>query len=747
MVLTSETVPYLLLNPRTGWQQAALEGVLVDDEARVLRLQLRPDMQRPVTDVHGTFGGVVLPALLAQDSQENIYLLNTQTCLIKRFDTLSQRFRVLPTLGGRGREPRQFFQPQALAISAYDDLYVVDTGNRRVQVFALKGHVLRYLWGPLVVTRDAHGRIMTHTEQFTDGESDSEDERDEASASLWEPRGIAIGPDGCAYVTDYVHSLVHVFDPWGDWQRAFNGATGTEPPVEKPTAITIDTHGFLYILQEGKSSVSVFDTQGHFQQRIMQAESVQGRFSPRSVAVDENGTIYVCDGATRNLCSSCRNVDGSYASPTLCRSLYCEGNALIFDKTGEPLHLDEQARCVQHTPSLLLYRNEGHSLSLALDSQHYRCQWHRIQLTATVPPGTSITVATFTSETDRPLTEIQRMADEQWDSDAGQTCSTGSGGEWDCLIKSQPGRYMWLRLLLQSDGIATPTIEQVRVYFPRTSSLRYLPATFGEDPISADLLDRFLSLFDTLRDDIGQRITDISRYFDPMTTPVDLSTQHDFLSWLASWIGLVLNRHWPEAKQRAVVQQAAHLYTLRGTVEGLRAYIQLYTDTRPAILEHFKLRSWLFLNEGRLGAHNALWGKEIVNRLQPGENAQIGSFQLIDSGDPVRDPFYQYANQFTVFVPARQPLDDADQQALRSIIEIAKPAHTQGNLRVVLPQLRIGVQSLLGVDTLIGCYPTQTVIGESIIGQGNVLAPSLQDVPPSMQPGTQSRIGSSTQLD
>ncbi len=46
-------------------------------------------------------------------------------------------------------------------------------------------------------------------------------------------------------------------------------------------------------------------------------------------------------------------------------------------------------------------------------------------------------------------------------------------------------------------AIATPSIEQVKVYYPRASSLQYLPAVYREDAVSADFLARFLSIFDT----------------------------------------------------------------------------------------------------------------------------------------------------------------------------------------------------------------------------------------------------------
>ena len=71
---------------------------------------------------------------------------------------------------------------------------------------------------------------------------------------------------------------------------------------------------------------------------------------------------------------------------------------------------------------------------------------------------------------------------------------------------------------------------------------------------------------------------------------------------------------------------------IRGTPEGLRQHIRLYMDTEPYILEHFKLRRWLFVGEARLGDQSVLWGKRIVNRTQLNETARVGGTQLIGPG-------------------------------------------------------------------------------------------------------------------
>ena len=79
--------------------------------------------------------------------------------------------------------------------------------------------------------------------------------------------------------------------------------------------------------------------------------------------------------------------------------------------------------------------------------------------------------------------------------------------------------------------------------------------------------------------------------------------------------------------------------------------IELYTGRKPRILELFRLRRWLVVDSARLGDQSAVLGKDIMKRLQIGENSKIGTFQLIDYGNPSLDFFNSYAYQFIVIVP------------------------------------------------------------------------------------------------
>ena len=106
----------------------------------------------------------------------------------------------------------------------------------------------------------------------------------------------------------------------------------------------------------------------------------------------------------------------------------------------------------------------------------------------------------------------------------------------------------------------------MKVFFPRISLRRYLPAVFGENPVSADFTDRLLAVFDTIHRSVEVKVDNFARYLDPMATPAkrDPKTMVDFLSWLASWTGLVLDRSWDERRRRRLLKQAACLHRLRG---------------------------------------------------------------------------------------------------------------------------------------------------------------------------------------
>jgi hypothetical protein len=164
------------------------------------------------------------------------------------------------------------------------------------------------------------------------------------------------------------------------------------------------------------------------------------------------------------------------------------------------------------------------------------------------------------------------------------------------------------------------------------------------------------------------------------------------------------------------------------------------------VLEHFRLRRWLFVGRGRLGREATLWGASIANRSQLDENAAVGRTQVLTAPDPLHDPFLVHAHRFTVFVPSRYRADRA-RKALENLLRAESPAHTRWYLRFVEPRFRIGVQSMIGFDSVIGCVPQGVTLGEGALGRATVLTgPPQLAGGPAIALGKQGRIGTTTQL-
>jgi phage tail-like protein len=108
---------------------------------------------------------------------------------------------------------------------------------------------------------------------------------------------------------------------------------------------------------------------------------------------------------------------------------------------------------------------------------------------------------------------------------------------------------------------------------PVSRYMRYLPVIFHDD----DFLTRFLQLFESVWEPLEQRQNHIEIYFDAATCPAD------WLPWLASWFGVELEEHWPEARKRALLVRVIDVYRWRGTAYGLERVIEACVGARPRI--------------------------------------------------------------------------------------------------------------------------------------------------------------------
>jgi len=200
----------------------------------------------------------------------------------------------------------------------------------------------------------------------------------------------------------------------------------------------------------------------------------------------------------------------------------------------------------------------------------------------------------------------------------------------DEIVRQEPGPGSWVAVS-----------EPIQLSVSRQSLLHYLPQAFHKTgPSGEHFLREFLWIFHHTFADLERTLNKLHLHFDPLETPLE------FLPWLASWVALSIDQEWPEPKKRRLIQQAIGMYSLRGTVQGLKIFLHIFTGVEPKIMEN----RW------------------------PYPGFRVGKVRI--GLDSVVLPPVRLTDCFMVEVPAQYEARDEDILKIHDIIRMEKPAHT-----------------------------------------------------------------------
>jgi phage tail-like protein len=628
-----------------------------------------PDALGPL----GTLGGALLPAFAALTEDETLYLLDRNGRRLLWFDRCACKFESLPCMADDGHDPRAMTTPAALA------------ANRVALAIAGTNGVL----GRIVVLQRAKLSIVA----VINGD--------------FAPSAIAISPARIA-VADRKTGAVIAFDYDGRRRCRIAGVGAVD---------TLTACGDGRWLAVTAQDIRLIDADFAKMEIVATPEQAKSMVDQLPFDVDGLGRL--------NLAKFCL-----CAAPAVA----------LFDDAGQPL----AGPPAPHLPRR--YATRGRHVTEPLDCGLDDCQWHRVRFWANVPDKTRIIVRTRSAALDFPNDMTLPETEPGWS--AAQAFPDSAGAEFECLVLSQPGRWLWLELILEGDGADTPRVTKIAAEYPRISLARYLPAALTADVGSADFTHRLLAIFDSGFRRMERTIDQAPRLYDARTTPAKL------LDWLASWVGVSLTSSMHESEKRRLLRALPGLFSKRGTLDGLEetlATVMGFADLdcasrlrhcgprchpqpplprqRPRlVLEHWRLRRWLFLGRGRLGVASQLWGEGILKRTRLGGGEPLGSTMIKLERDPLRDPFHAYAHRFSVFLPAARAPNAATRRRIETLVRLEAPVHTEADIHWVKPNLTLGSQSTLGFDTVLGaCAPGR--FGEAKLGDASALSGAS---PPSM---------------
>lgn len=329
----------------------------------------------------------------------------------------------------------------------------------------------------------------------------------------------------------------------------------------------------------------------------------------------------------------------------------------------------------------------GWFFSRVLDAGETEMAWHRFRLTLPESGGGFFSVCIYASDRndlDRegeriPLEDFLRSTKETLEEKKealspflGKTVTLSD----DVLLHEVKGRYLWFCLEMERRDGENVCIRNLRIDFPKQSWIQYLPEIYQREEASRVFLERYLGIFQSLYEDMTEKIESAAGWFDPDSAPAGM------LSWLADWIALEDAPIWNENQLRFLLRHAMQLYRIRGTAEYLQKMIRLYTGCEACIVENHQLGCFRN-NRGMYERLKRLYG--------------------------------DHPYMLTIVVHTKQKNTQKDQHTLMKIVEHAVPAYMEYQIIQLQQYIFLDQYSYLGMNSCLGQYRPFALDGQSAV--------------------------------
>jgi phage tail-like protein len=411
----------------------------------------------------------------------------------------------------------------------------------------------------------------------------------------------------------------------------------------------------------------------------------------------------------------------------------------------------------QAVAARLRYFPQGSVTTFRLDSGEFNTIWGRLFLDACIPKDTEIVVRCITADeppdeiTPRPAPPANTMAvapyedqspplpppslGRQLKSATAQSLhrrETGYELPWvrpaeddsfetyEAPVLANPGRYLWVLIELTGNTRATPRVKALRAEYPTHDYLRRLPQTLSRDDGVASFLRRYLATFEGQLGELEAKADARAALLDPRSAPAEI------LPWLGTFVGLLLDERMAHASRpggkiedvrRTLIAEATWLFRFRGTVPGLRHFIEIYLGIETILLEKFRVRG---LGGALLPDSDGILTNSILGAgFRVGGAIGRDETQLLAGS--IDDAFDTHAHRFSLIIPASLTSEQLD--VVKQILDLHRPAHTLVDVCTVGAGMRVGRGLQVELTSIIGRSGgfSQLQLGSATLGRGAIL--------------------------
>jgi DNA-binding beta-propeller fold protein YncE len=215
-----------------------------------------------------------VPAGVAVDGQGNVYVMDTGNYRVQKFDAQGI---FLSMWGNKGKGEGQFLSVHIdrpigyLDVDRHGNIYAIDIGNLRIQKL------------------DGNGNYQAQWGAQGNGDGEFKD-----------PIDIAVDQENNIYVADIWNNTVQKFDSAGNFLLRW-GTTGYQDgQFQEIFSLAIDPDGNVLVAEAG-GRLQKFDSNGNFLSKIPLNPVDNRSVSTWNIDVDSLGNIYIDDGGFRIL--------------------------------------------------------------------------------------------------------------------------------------------------------------------------------------------------------------------------------------------------------------------------------------------------------------------------------------------------------------------------------------------------------------------------------------------------------------